>query len=170
MPVIRTELYIRAPAALCFDLARSIDIHARSTAQTREKAVAGVTSGLIELGQSVTWEAVHFGIRQRLTAQITHFDRPRYFVDEMVSGAFKRFWHKHEFIPASEGTLMIDVFDYTSPLGLLGRMADKLFLQQYMEQFLLRRNEYIKQVAEQAAMDHATNAVTGLPKQSRDPI
>ncbi|CAG7642088.1 cell division protein [Paenibacillus allorhizosphaerae] len=153
MPIIRTELYIRAPRELCFDLARSIDIHAESTAQTREKAVAGITHGFIELGQSVTWEAVHFGIRQRLTAKITEFERPWYFVDEMVSGAFKRFRHMHEFKSAAGGTLMIDVFDYTSPLGMLGSMADKLFLENYMKKFLVQRNEYIKQTAEKTALN-----------------
>jgi ligand-binding SRPBCC domain-containing protein len=148
MPIVKTELYINAPLNVCFDLARSIDIHARSTSQTKERPVGGVTSGLIELGQSVTWEAVHFGIKQRLTAKITDFERPYRFVDEQVSGAFERFWHSHEFIATDEGTLMIDVFDYTSPLGFLGKLADALFLERYMREFLLKRNLYIKTVAE----------------------
>lgn len=149
MPIIRTELPITAPIEVCFDLARSIDIHAQSTSQTKEKAVGGVTSGLIELGQSVTWEAVHFGINQRLTAKITELQYPHYFVDEMVSGAFKRFRHVHEFIPVDGGTRMVDIFDYTSPLGIVGKMADRLFLERYMTNFLTKRNEYIKQIAEQ---------------------
>ena len=64
-----------------FDLSRSIDLHVQSTGNTGEKAIAGCTSGLIELGESVTWEATHFGIRQRLTSKITAFERPRFFVD-----------------------------------------------------------------------------------------
>ncbi|GGG25495.1 hypothetical protein GCM10010916_47420 [Paenibacillus abyssi] len=119
-----------------------------STAKTNEKAVAGVTSGLINVGESVTWEAVHFGIKQHLTAKITELEEPFYFADEMVSGAFKRFWHKHEFIERGSQTLMIDTFDYTSPLGWIGKVADVLFLEKYMKSFLLERNLYIKKVAE----------------------
>ncbi|MEC0228787.1 SRPBCC family protein [Paenibacillus alba] len=149
MPIIKTELHIRAPIETCFDMARSIDIHAQSTSQTNERAVGGVTSGLIECGQTVTWEAVHFGVKQRLTAEITEMDYPLRFVDEQVRGAFKRFRHTHEFYTTENGTQMIDVFDYTSPMGWLGKLVDVLFLQRYMKGFLIKRNMYIKKVAEE---------------------
>src|SRR5690606_23982501 len=126
-------------------------VHMDSMAQTSERAVGGRTSGRIELGESVTWEAVHLGVRQRLTARITAFEAPNRFVDEMVSGAFSRFWHEHRFEERDGGTLMTDVFDYTSPLGPLGRLADVLFLRRYMERLLVGRNEHIKQLAEREA-------------------
>ncbi|MGE7271772.1 SRPBCC family protein [Brevibacillus panacihumi] len=152
MPVIRMEVEIDAPQQICFDLARSIDSHMESTARTRERAIGGVTSGLIRLGESVTWEAVHFGVKQRLTAKITEMEEPWFFVDEMVQGAFKRFYHKHEFIPLGEKkTRMIDTFDYTSPLGVLGKLADVLILERYMRRFLLERNLYLKEKAERQA-------------------
>lgn len=151
MPVIETSLPIKAPPQLCFDLARSIDVHMQSTSRTKEKAVAGRTSGLIELGETVTWEAVHFGVKQRLTAKITAMEPPWRFTDEMINGAFRRFTHTHEFIPQADGTLMVDRFDYESPFGLLGRLADFLFLERYMTRFLVERNAFIKESAEQAA-------------------
>lgn len=154
MPVIRMEFLIHAPQQICFDAARSIDLHMESTAKTRERAIAGVTSGLIQLGESVTWEAVHFGIKQNLTAKITEMEEPRYFVDEMVAGAFKRFRHEHEFIPSGQSqTRMLDTFDYTSPFGLLGKIVDRLVLEKYMTDFLRTRNEYIQSVAEAQAKD-----------------
>ncbi len=97
MPVIEIETRIDASIETVFDLARSIDLHVQSTAQTNEKAVAGCTTGLISLRESVTWEAVHFGVKQRLATKIVQFDRPRHFRDSMVSGAFKRFDHDHYF-------------------------------------------------------------------------
>ncbi|MCD1260423.1 SRPBCC family protein [Paenibacillus athensensis] len=148
MPVIRLEFDVAAPPSVCFDLSRSIDLHMASTAPTNEVAIAGRTSGLIGLGETVTWEATHFAIRQRLTSEITAFESPVYFVNEMVSGAFKRFRHEHRFESRGEGTLMTDIFDYTSPLGPLGRLADALFLYRYMKRLLVRRNLYIKQAAE----------------------
>ncbi|OXM85326.1 SRPBCC family protein [Paenibacillus rigui] len=161
MPLIRTEFIIQAPVDRCFDLARSIDIHAASASQTRERAIAGRTTGLIELGETVTWEAVHFGIRQRLTARIAELERPYYFVDEMVHGAFKRFRHTHEFVAVAEGTHMIDTFDYESPFGLLGRIADALFLEKYMKRFLIRRNEYIKKMAEHGILQENPSSGEG---------
>jgi ligand-binding SRPBCC domain-containing protein len=142
-------MFIYAPREICFDVARDIDIHTKSTSQTAERAIAGVTTGLIELNETVTWEAIHFGIKQKLTVQITEFDFPTRFVDEMVKGAFKRFYHVHEFIEKENGTLMIDTFDYASPFGLFGRIADRLFLEQYMKEFLVKRNRYIKKIAEE---------------------
>src|ERR1700688_3914049 len=113
MPLILLETRIEAPIELCFDLARDIEHHMRSTKRTREVAIAGVTKGLIKFGEEVTWEATHFGIRQRLTVRITAFDRPNHFRDSQIRGAFRRFDHDHYFEATANGaTLMRDVFDY----------------------------------------------------------
>jgi len=149
VPIIKTDMFIYAPRDICFNVARDIDIHTESTSQTNERAVGGVTSGLIGLNETVTWEAVHFGVKQNLTVRITEFDFPNRFVDEMEKGAFKRFYHVHEFIEKENGTLMLDTFDYTSPFGIIGRLADQLFLEQYMKEFLIKRNRYIKKIAEE---------------------
>jgi len=148
MPAIKLETTIRAPVDRVFDLARSIDLHIESMSHSKERAVDGITRGLIEAGQTVTWEAVHFGIRQRLTSKITVCDRPRHLQDVMVSGAFAGFVHDH-FLEEQDGTTtMQDVFDYTAPCGVLGRLADVLFLEKYMAKLLEQRNRRIKQVAE----------------------
>ncbi|HEY6188505.1 MAG TPA: SRPBCC family protein [Pyrinomonadaceae bacterium] len=149
MPTIHLETFIRAPIELCFDLSRSVDVHMASTGHTGERAVAGVTSGMMNLDDEVTWEARHFGVRQRLTSRITTMERPRIFVDEMQRGAFKRWHHTHTFEPLEDGTLMIDDAAYRSPLGLLGHIADRLFLKRYMTRLLLVRNAHIKKVAEE---------------------
>lgn len=148
MPVINLETKIEAPIERVFDLARSIDLHQRSMDHTNERAVGGVTTGLIGLGEAVTWEAVHFGIKQRLTSKITVCERPTHLQDIMVGGAFKGFTHDHYLSKTGTGTLMKDVFDFTSPLGLLGSVVDFLFLEKYMTGLLKQRNEVIKQAAE----------------------
>jgi ligand-binding SRPBCC domain-containing protein len=152
MPIIVLRTPVNAPPLRCFDLARDVDLHQRSTAASRERAVGGVTSGLLGPGDEVTWEATHFGVRQRLTSRITEFDPPRRFTDEMVRGAFRRFRHEHLFLATDGGTEIVDRFDYTSPLGPLGWLADNLFLRRYMSRLLRDRNAYLKQVAE--ASDH----------------
>ncbi|WP_205503114.1 SRPBCC family protein [Rufibacter psychrotolerans] len=149
MPIINLSTTIQAPPAVCFDLSRSVDLHQVSTAQTEEKAIKGVVAGLMELGDSVTWEAKHLCVRQKLSSHITAFERPYFFADEMLTGAFKSFRHEHRFEAiAGEATRMTDVFQFTSPLGILGKLADILFLKQYMTHLLLERNRVIKEVAE----------------------
>ena len=148
MPVIEFSTDIQAPIERVFDLSRSVDLHMDSTVHTRERAVGGVTSGLITLGQEVTWRARHFGNWQHLTTRITAFERPLYFRDSQVRGIFRRLDHDHFFTPRGDITLMRDVFDFQSPLGILGRIADRLFLIRYMTQLLAIRNTLIKTTAE----------------------
>ncbi|WP_046174171.1 SRPBCC family protein [Domibacillus indicus] len=148
MPVIHCRTYIHAPIHICFDLARDVEAHVQSTAGTRERAVGGVTSGLMKKGDTVTWEAVHFGIRQRLTAQITAMNPPYEFTDIMIKGAFHSFTHHHQFLQSGNGTVMEDTFQYKSPLGLLGKMADRLFLERYMRAFIAGRAQELKSMAE----------------------
>jgi len=148
MPIIQLETQIAAPVERVFDLARSIDAHTSTTEGTGERAVDGRTSGLIEAGETVTWEARHLGVRQRLTSKITAMERPNFFVDEMVSGAFAMMHHRHEFAADGEGTVMRDIFEFTAPLGPFGWLAEKLFLTAYMEKFLVQRNGGLKALAE----------------------
>jgi ligand-binding SRPBCC domain-containing protein len=148
MPIIKLQTVIKAPIERVFDLARCIDLHAETMRKHNEKAIDGVTKGLINLDETVTWEATHFGVRQRLTSKITAFNPPNHFRDTMISGAFKKFTHDHFFTETNSGTLLEDVFDYESPSGIFGRIADKLFLETYMRKILTERNFLIKQVAE----------------------
>ena len=149
MPIIELEKRIQAKVEIVFDLARSIDLHKISTEHTHEEAIAGKTSGLIAANESVTWRARHFGVYQTLSSKITEFEEPYWFVDEMVTGAFKRFRHEHYFQAIEGGhTLMRDVFDYTSPFGLLGKLADYFLLERYMRNLLEKRNEIIREFAE----------------------
>jgi ligand-binding SRPBCC domain-containing protein len=154
MPTIHLTTDIRAPIAVVFDLSRNIDLHQQSMAATQERAVGGRTQGLIERDEEVTWEAVHFGVRQRLTARITHFERPFHFRDTMVRGIFKRFDHDHRFAVHGTGTIMTDIFDFTSPLGLLGRAVDLVYLERYLRKLLRSRNNMIKTIAEHDAAGH----------------
>ena len=148
MPRIELLTPVNAPIAVVFNLSRSIDLHKLSTAHTNEQAIAGRTTGLIEMGESVTWQAKHLGITQTLTSKITACDYPNYFADEMVRGAFKSFIHEHIFTESNGVVTMVDVFTYQSPLGTFGKLADILFLKKYMENLLIKRNGIVKEFAE----------------------
>ncbi len=126
-----------------FDLARSIDAHKESMAQSREKAVAGVTSGLISLEEEVTWRAWHFGVPLRMTSRITQMEAPDYFIDEQVKGPFRRFRHIHEFSQDSDGTTMVDRVEFTAPFGHLGLLVGKLVLARYLQKLIETRNRHL---------------------------
>ncbi|MGB0124161.1 MAG: SRPBCC family protein [Silvibacterium sp.] len=148
MVVLEEITLINAPIERCFDLSRSIDLHLLSTATTGERVIAGVTSGLIGLGENVTWRAKHFGVWQEFTSEITALDRPKSFQDKMIRGAFRSFEHDHLFAETEDGTTeMQDVLRFTAPVPLLSRIAE-LLLRPYMGGFLRERNQVIKKAAE----------------------
>jgi ligand-binding SRPBCC domain-containing protein len=145
---------IRAPIERCFDLARSVEAHLAGNVHSGEAAVAmaGVTTGLIGLGQRVTWRAKHFGVWHKLTSEITAMDRPAYFQDIMIRGAFRSMKHDHFFRSLSpDETEMRDVFCFAAPLGILGRLAELVVLRRYMQALLRERNDMVRQIAESPA-------------------
>ena len=148
MPVIRLKTFINADPLTCFNASRSIDIHMQSMEQSGERAVAGRTSGLIELNETVTWRAKHFGAWWGMTVKITEMNGPHSFTDKMLRGPFAYMQHTHEFIPQGNGTLMTDEFKYASVLGIIGMLADIVFVKRYMTKLLASRNECIKRECE----------------------
>jgi ligand-binding SRPBCC domain-containing protein len=144
--VSRIELWsaIAAPIERCYDLSLSVELHLRSTESTGERVVAGVSSGVLRLGDHVTWEARHLGLKHRLSMTISVADPPRMFRDEMVRGPFRRLVHDHLFEETEGGTLMHDVLEVSSGVGLF----DALVLKPHLRRFLRHRNAVIKELAE----------------------
>lgn len=148
MPSIKLHTEINSTIEICFDLSRSIDLHKLSTAKTNETAIDGVTKGLIGLNESVTWQATHFGVRQKLTSKITAYERPFHFCDEQVKGIFRKIKHDHYFTEKNGKIVMTDKFLFESPLGILGHLFNRLILIKYLKRFLVERNQVIKDFAE----------------------
>ena len=148
MTRLHVETLIDAPIEHVFDLARDIGVHERSMADTGERAIAGRTSGPIELGETVTWRARHFGIWWTLTSRIIEVHAPTTFADEQEHGPFRAFHHRHTFRSVPGGTLMVDDWEHTAPFGPLGWLADRLVLGRHVRQLLESRNATIKEEAE----------------------
>ena len=151
MTTIELVTEIDAPVPLVFDLARDLDLHARSMAHTGERAIAGRTSGLVEEGDTVTWHARHLGRWWSLTSRITTMEWPHRFVDVQDGGPFAWFRHEHRFDTTTDGTRMRDRWEHRSPLGVLGRLVDAAFLGRYMRAQLVARNTALKAEAERRA-------------------
>ncbi|GAB3245438.1 SRPBCC family protein [Kineosporia babensis] len=139
----RLETHIAAPVEACFRLSLSVDAHTSSMQGSGEKIVGGVRSGEMKLGETVTWQARHFGIPFRMTSKITAHEEPRRFVDEQVRGPFALWRHEHRFEASGAGTRMVDVVDFASPAGPIGALVDRLFLRRYMTKLLEERNRWL---------------------------
>jgi len=148
MKHIHLTTFIKAPILRVFDLSRSISLHKLSMQQNKENAISGITSGLIKLGESVTWESIHLGKKSVMVMKITEMESPSLFVEKQIMGQFKAFKHQHFFKPVDNGTILIDYIDYQPPFGIIGAILEKLFLDNYIKNLLQNKNEFIKKYAE----------------------
>jgi hypothetical protein len=145
---------IGAPVERCFDLARSVEVHLAGNVHCGEPAVAtaGIRTGLVELGQRVTWRAKHFGVWHQLTSEISAMKRPHHFQAVMIRGIFRWMQHDHFFRALSrDSTEMTDVFRFAAPFPILGRLVEITVLREYMGTLLGERNAAVKEIAESAA-------------------
>ena len=148
MPHIHLTLFIVAPVDRVFNLSRSINLHQISTIDTNEKAIGGVLNGLININETVTWQAKHLFKTRQFTSKITAMQSPDFFIDEMLKGDFKSFHHEHHFKAVENGSIMIDLVNFESPYGIIGKIANSFFLKSYIEKLLIKRNTVIKDYAE----------------------
>ena len=151
MPFIRLSTLICAAPRVCFDLARDAQFHCQSARETRERIVAGRAVGLWELGDEITFEGVHFGVRQRFGARVSEMNAPHSFRDQMTSGAFAGLRHTHLFEPLPKScTRMVDLVEWRSPLGIVGNLADRVAVEAHLRAFLRVRAWRLKARAERA--------------------
>lgn len=148
MTTINLITKINAPIQTVFDLNRNIDVHKLSISKSKELAINGITSGLINLNETVTWKGKHFGFYQTHKSLITSMKIPSYFVDEMVEGRFKSFRHLHTFTEENGIVIMKDEVQYETPFGIFGKLFDKLILRSYLTNLIGERNEFIKNLVE----------------------
>lgn len=148
MPSIHLTSFIAAPVERVFDLSRHIDLHKISQQENHEEAISGVTSGLIKEGETVTWKAKHLFKTRFMTVKITDMKSPAYFEDVMEKGDFVSYIHKHHFKEIQNGTIMIDEVEFKTPYGIIGAALNRLYLTNYLQNLLLKRNQTVKEYAE----------------------
>lgn len=148
MTTIKITTNYFAPIEKVFDTNRNIDIHQQSASKTKEVAIAGVTSGLINKNETVTWKGKHFGVYLTHKSLISEMEFPTYFVDEQLKGQFKSFKHQHFFEQKENFVEVTDVLEYETPYGIFGKLFDKILLKKHLTNFILHRNTVLKNLAE----------------------
>jgi len=148
MTTIKITTNYYAPIETVFDTNRNIDIHQQSASKTKEVAIAGITSGLINKNETVTWKGKHFGVYLTHQSLISEMDFPTYFVDEQLKGQFKNFKHQHFFEQKENYVEVTDLLEYETPFGIFGQLFDKLLLKKHLTNFIIHRNAILKKLAE----------------------
>ena len=148
MTTIKITTHYFAPIETVFNTNRDIDIHQQSASKTKEVAIAGITSGLINKNETVTWKGKHFGVYLTHQSLISELIFPTYFVDEQLKGQFKSFKHQHFFEQKENHVEVRDVLEYETPFGIFGKLFDKLFLKKHLTNFIIHRNAILKNLAE----------------------
>ena len=148
MTTIKITTHYFASIETVFDTNRNIDIHQQSASKTKEVAIAGITSGLINKNETVTWKGKHFGVYLTHQSLISEMDFPTYFVDEQLKGQFKSFKHQHFFEQKENYVEVTDFLEYETPFGIFGQLFDKLLLKKHLTNFIIHRNAVLKNLAE----------------------
>jgi ligand-binding SRPBCC domain-containing protein len=148
MSIIHLTTFIGAPLERVFDLSRSVGLHKYSMARYKEEVIDGTMTGLMGMGDTVTWKAKHLWKQRILQVKLTQYKRPDYFADEQTKGDFLLMKHEHYFRPIENGTIMIDQFRYEVPYGKIGELVNTFYLEKYLTRLLEERNAMIKKVAE----------------------
>lgn len=148
MTTIKITTNYFAPIERVFDTNRNIDIHQQSASKTKEIAIAGITSGLINKNETVTWKGKHFGMYLTHQSVISEMIFPTYFVDEQLKGHFKYFKHQHFFVQKENFVEVTDILEYETPFGIFGKLFDKLLLKKHLTNFIVHRNAVLKNLAE----------------------
>ncbi|MEO3775468.1 SRPBCC family protein [Micromonospora sp. B11E3] len=146
MPRIELTTEVQAALEAVFDACLDVGMHTESMGTSAERAVGGVTTGRLKAGDTVTWEARHFGLSWAMTVRITDYRRPHAFTDEQIRGPFGRWHHEHSFMPDPADpstTVMRDVIDFTAPMGPVGGLVASLILRPYLQRLIARRNAYL---------------------------
>jgi len=148
MCTIHLTTFIAAPIERVFDLSRSISLHKISSAHTNKEAIGGITSGLINKNETVTWRAKHLFKIRYFTTRISEMQSPNFFINEMQKGDFKSLKHEHHFKKIDNGTIMIDILNFESPYGIIGKWFNKIYLKNILQKFIVQRSIVIKDYAE----------------------
>lgn len=141
---IREETIVNASPKEVFDISRDIDLHLEHGKDQGEIVVDGRRSGLMLKGESVTWEAKHLGIRQRMTVMMEEAIEPHLIITRMTKGPFAHFVHYHRIEAKGNQTLLTDDLFIKAPFGIFGYIAEVILLKSYFRKFIKLRNAQLK--------------------------
>ncbi len=86
------------------------------------------------------------GIKTIWITEITNVEEMRYFVDEQRIGPYSMWHHQHFVEPAGQGVLMTDIVSYSPPLGFLGALANRIFINKQLDSIFNYREKKLEKL------------------------
>ena len=87
-----------------------------------------------------------WGIKMNWMTEITHVKEREYFVDEQRFGPYALWHHEHHFKAITGGVLMSDILNYAIPYGIIGRIANRMFVRNQVKKIFDYRTKAIKEL------------------------
>ena len=100
----------------------------------------------IEAGTLIDYRLKLYGVPVYWRTRIETFEPPYSFMDIQLSGPYRLWHHRHEFIEVPGGTEMRDIVDYQLPFGPMGYIARSLFVRRSLKQIFDYRKAVIAEI------------------------
>jgi ligand-binding SRPBCC domain-containing protein len=98
-------------------------------------------------------------LRRRWVARITEFEWNHHFADVQVVGPFRSWLHRHELFAEEKdgiaGTRVCDRIEYQIGYGILGRIAQRLFVDRQMRATFAHRQSVLEALLRETRFDPA---------------
>jgi ligand-binding SRPBCC domain-containing protein len=99
----------------------------------------------MEEGAIIAYRVRLAGLAVRWRSCIERWRPGESFVDAQLSGPYHCWWHEHEFTrDGDRRTIMHDRVLYTPPLGIFGRLANRLFIANKLRSIFAYRSDAIR--------------------------
>jgi len=87
-----------------------------------------------------------WGIQLDWMTEITQVEHEKYFIDEQRFGPYKFWHHQHHFKAIEGGTEMTDILTYGLPMGIFGRIANRIFVADKLQQIFEFRKQKVMEL------------------------
>ena len=89
--------------------------------------------------------------------EITQVKDKKFFVDEQRVGPYKMWHHEHIFKVQDNGVLMKDIITYIPPFGILGEVANYLFINKRVNEIFDFRSKVLEEIYNTSNKDWCAN-------------
>lgn len=101
-------------------------------------------AGEIDRSTVIDYKIRVAGVPMRWRTRIERWLPGQMFVDSQERGPYRAWWHEHRFVERDGKTIMEDIVHYAPPLGLLGAIANKLFVERMLRRIFNFRRSAIR--------------------------
>ncbi len=86
------------------------------------------------------------GLKMHWVTEITHVVENQYFVDEQRFGPYQLWHHKHFLKEVAGGVEMTDILHYKAPFGIIGKIANALFIKNKINEIFQYRFQKLESI------------------------